>query len=145
MRIIFIILALFISVAYAKKFLIKKGDIIDGVLNVGIVLPANQQPQQNQASYRQNTENEPPQVYPISITLTSNDFKNCNAVGELIYNPQLDRFYGNISKISCNENNKIKDYSTKGYILDKNSIIGLDKSQTNPNTPVKIMIVEDIK
>jgi hypothetical protein len=139
------LLTLFIfSFSYAKKFLIKIGDVIDGNLKVGIILPKKQN-QSFQMPYQELKEKEPPQVYPVSITLTSPQFTNCNGVGELIYNQDFNRFYGNISKISCDENGKIKEYETKGYILDSSSNIGLDPNQVKPNANVKIMIVKEIK
>ena len=143
-QIVLFLVLIFVSFSYAKKFLIKKGDIIDGTLNIGIIIPSNNQ-QTFQMPYQGQKEKEPPQVYPVSITLTSPQFQNCNAVGELIYNPQFNRFYGNISKISCNENGKIKDYKTKGYILNNQSIMGLSQNEAQPNTPVKVIIVQEVK
>jgi len=137
------LLLITVSFSYAKKFLIKKGDIIDGALNVGIVLPQKQKTKY--PNPYNPTQKEPPQVYPISITLISDQFKNCNALGQLIFNPDFDRFYGNISKISCDENGKIKDYSTKGYILNSRNNIGLGKGEVMQGVSVKIMIVKDIK
>lgn len=142
MKKLIILLLIVLNVAYAKKFLIKKGDIVDGKLNVGIVIA--KKPNVNTEFLNPYQEKEPPQVYPISITFSSNILQNCNAIGYLIYNTDFNRFYGSISEISCNENGKIKNYETKGYILNNQAIVGLSELEAQTNTPIKIMFIKEI-
>jgi len=129
---------------YAKKFNIKKGDIIEGYFKVGVVLPIEYTKEVKKSDF-EKLKKEPIQVYPIAISFKDKILENCNGIGYVIYNPPLGRFYGTINQISCDENGKIKNYKTKGYILDGDKNIGINPVSIKPNVQTFILFVEKIK
>jgi len=144
-KILVVILLFIICIpAFGKKFNIKKGDVIKAVFKVGIVLPL-EYTRKVRVSELEKLKKEPIQIYPISIYFLDAPLKNCNGIGYIIYNPPLSRFYGTINQISCDENGKIKNYKTKGYILDGDKNMGVNPVSVKPNVQTFILFVEKIK
>ncbi len=142
--VVFLLAFLLVYPSFAKKFNIRKGDIIQGVFKVGVILPL-EYTRKVKVSQLEKLKKEPIQVYPVSISFSEQPLKDCNGIGYVIYNPPLGRFYGTITQISCNENGKIKDYKTKGYILDGDKNIGVNPVSIKPNVQTFILFVEKIQ
>lgn len=144
-KILVLILALvLIYPSFGKKFNIRKGDIIKAYFKVGVILPL-EYTRKTKLSELEKLKKEPVQVYPIAISFLEKPLENCNGVGYVIYNPPLGRFYGTINQISCNENGKIKNYKTKGYILDEDKNVGVNSVSIKPNVQSYILFIEKIK